>query len=160
MSKSERNDCPDWKKEYPIKQSEEHKASRRSFTKVLGLGVLVATGGALTKNKILATLESFEPKAVAELDELAVGESKLFHYPTESDPCILVRIEPDRYVAYNQRCTHLTCPVHYNRDRNQLVCPCHKGFFDAKDGSVIAGPPPRALPRYEVSIEGNQIWVR
>lgn len=65
----------------------------------------------------------------------------------------------DEFVAYSSACTHLMCPVHYDGGTNQFVCPCHNGFFDAKDGSVIAGPPRRSLPRYEVNLSDGKILV-
>jgi Rieske Fe-S protein len=37
--------------------------------------------------------------------------------------------------------------VLFSAASNRLECPCHKGSFSVQDGSVIAGPPPRPLPR-------------
>jgi nitrite reductase/ring-hydroxylating ferredoxin subunit len=37
--------------------------------------------------------------------------------------------------------------VYYEKDQNRLECPCHQGFFSIADGSVVQGPPQRALPR-------------
>ena len=68
---------------------------------------------------------------------------KLFRYPGPDDPCLLVRTGEDAYVAYSQKCTHLSCAVYYARDRNRLECPCHEGYFAVEDGRVLQGPPPR-----------------
>jgi Rieske Fe-S protein len=51
------------------------------------------------------------------------------------------------------------CPVHYQHAQQQFYCPCHEGFFSARDGRVLAGPPPRPLPRYPVEVRGGQVWV-
>ena len=56
-------------------------------------------------------------------------------------------------------CTHLGCPVLYRRESKQIECPCHQGFFSAEDGKVIAGPPPRPLPRVELERKGDELWA-
>jgi Rieske Fe-S protein len=95
--------------------------------------------------------------AVAKADEIAVGEVKTFAYPTADDPCILVRASVDSYVAYSQKCTHLSCAVYYEKEQNRLECPCHQGFFSIADGSVIQGPPQRALPRVALEKKDGQL---
>jgi len=100
---------------------------------------------------------SYPRVPVAAADELAVGGVKLFTYPTAQDPCILVRTGSDSYVAYSQKCTHLSCAVYYAKEQNRLECPCHQGFFSVADGSVLQGPPQRALPRVALDLEGGQL---
>ena len=156
-AKSSEN-APAWKTGYPIRQSAEHKTSRRAFTKLIGASLVAAAGGYLIKDKIFTHPISGPKIAVATTDELAVGAYKLFKYP-ETQPCILIRLSESEYVAYSQSCTHLMCPVHFDAGSQKIVCPCHSGYFDAKTGNVLAGPPPRPLPRYKVNIQGNQIIV-
>ena len=91
------------------------------------------------------------------VDDIAVGGVKLFSYPTPEDPCILVRTAPDSFVAYSQKCTHLSCAVYYAKDENRLECPCHEGYFSVEDGTVLQGPPPRPLPRVVLRREGNDL---
>ena len=100
---------------------------------------------------------SYPQQTVAAADELAVGGVKMFAYPTGDDPCILVRTGSDAYVAYSQKCTHLSCAVHYAKEQNRLECPCHQGFFSIADGSVLQGPPQRALPRVALEMKGGQL---
>ena len=152
------NDNPAWKSEYPIRRSLEHKTSRRAFTKLIGASLLAAAGGYLIKDRLFTHAITGNRIVVANTRELAVGDYKLFQYP-DTQPCILIRLNAVEYVAYSQSCTHLMCPVHYSKETQQIVCPCHKGYFDALTGNVLAGPPPRPLPRYKVTIEGNQIFV-
>ncbi|MEO8428204.1 MAG: Rieske (2Fe-2S) protein [Verrucomicrobiota bacterium] len=150
---------PNWKSDYPVRQSEEHRVTRRQFAK-FACGSALAFGASwLAKDALLAPCVAGEPKLVARLDEIAGGGYKLFHYPTENDPCILIGLTEQRFVAYSQSCTHLKCPVHYRHAEMKFYCPCHEGFFSAEDGRVLAGPPPRALPRYPVEIRGQEIWV-
>ena len=62
------------------------------------------------------------------------------------------------FVAMSNICTHLGCRVRWIADQEKFFCPCHNGVFD-KQGNVISGPPPRPLDRYEVKVEGDQLYV-
>jgi nitrite reductase/ring-hydroxylating ferredoxin subunit len=147
---------PLWKEELPIRRADETYVSRRQFTKFLvmtSLGMFVGNLWILARTWFYKE-PVFPEMPVARAGEIPIGGVKLFRYPTEHDPCILVRLGPEDYVAYSQMCTHLECPVFYSASRNQLVCPCHQGFFSARTGEVLQGPPPRALPR--VALERRQ----
>jgi len=151
-------------KDFPISTEEDGFVTRREFTKFLGLtslaffaGTLIATGRKLWKRVMAGKAEEVH---VAALDEIGVSEYKLFRYPTENDPCILLRLDVEKFVAFNQRCTHLSCPVLFNAAARQLECPCHKGFFSADDGRVIAGPPKRSLEALTVSLRDGRVWVK
>ena len=63
------------------------------------------------------------------------------------------------FVAMSNVCTHLGCRVRWIADQEQFFCPCHNAVFD-KAGEVVDGPPPRALDRYEVKVEEDQLYVR
>ena len=78
-------------------------------------------------------------------------------YPTLEDPCIMIRTDADQFVAFSQKCTHLSCAVYYAKQENRLECPCHEGYFSVKDGSVLQGPPPRPLPRVILKRDGNTL---
>ena len=56
-------------------------------------------------------------------------------------------------------CTHLGCRVRWIADDDRFYCPCHNGVF-AKDGSVVAGPPPRPLDRFESKVEDGTLYIR
>jgi Rieske Fe-S protein len=63
-----------------------------------------------------------------------------------------------KYIAMSNICTHLGCRSRWIAQREQFYCPCHDGVFD-KNGNVVSGPPPRPLDRYEMKIEGDQIYI-
>lgn len=67
----------------------------------------------------------------------------------------------DGIVAYSGVCKHLGCIVsQWEAAGAQLVCPCHQGKYDPKDGGkVTAGPPPGPIPQLPIRIEGNQVVV-
>jgi Rieske Fe-S protein len=48
--------------------------------------------------------------------------------------------------------------VAWRADLRRFHCPCHEGWFD-EQGKVLAGPPPRPLPRVEISREGDELWA-
>jgi arsenite oxidase small subunit len=96
-------------------------------------------------------------RVVAQAEELPVGGSKIFTYPSDVEPCILLRPAPDTFVAFSRTCTHAACPVFYHPEANLLACPCHQGEYSAADGSVVAGPPPRPLPRVILERRGQAL---
>ena len=57
-------------------------------------------------------------------------------------------------VAYDPRCTHAQCAYKWVDAEQKFKCNCHGGQF-AKDGTVIAGPPPRPLDKLPVT----ERWV-
>ena len=73
-------------------------------------------------------------------------------------PVMVLRLKQDEYRAFSAVCTHLACVVRWDRQRRQIRCPCHAGFF-AADGTVISGPPPRPLTAYRVQIIDEQVRV-
>ena len=153
------NPTPSFKSDYPIRQSDEHRVTRRQFAKFACCSALAFGAVAIAKDKLFAPPVATEPMRVAALAELKVGGYRLFNYPTEHQPCILIRLTESEFAAYSQSCTHLQCPVHYRHEAKQFYCPCHEGFFSAEDGRVLAGPPPRPLPRHPVEVRDGQIWV-
>ena len=62
------------------------------------------------------------------------------------------------FVALSNICTHLGCRVRWADEEALFVCPCHTAAFNI-DGSVSAGPPPKALDKYEIKVENDQIYI-
>ena len=150
---------PLWRDEFAINQADERYVNRRQFAKFLVLTSL----GMLAGNLWIAIRSAFHrdplfaPMPIAGAAETPVGGVKLFSYPGEHDPCILVRTAADTFVAYSQKCTHLSCAVYYAPEKNRLECPCHEGYFSVEDGSVLQGPPPRPLPRVVLERRGTDL---
>jgi menaquinol-cytochrome c reductase iron-sulfur subunit len=63
------------------------------------------------------------------------------------------------FVVMSNICTHLGCRVRWIAADDRFYCPCHNGVF-AKDGSVVSGPPPRGLDRFESKIEDGILYIR
>lgn len=78
----------------------------------------------------------------------------------EEELSVYVLTENGRdYIAMSNICTHLGCRVRWISDQERFFCPCHNGVF-SKEGAVVSGPPPRPLDRYEVKVEGDQLFVK
>lgn len=148
-----------WREEVSFRTADEQYVARRQFGKFLvltSLGMFVGNLWILAKSWLYR--EPFYPLlAIARKDEIAVGEVKLFQYPGEHDPCILVRLAADEYAAYSQKCTHLSCAVYFEKARDRLECPCHEGYFSVRTGAVLQGPPPRPLPRVRLEMQGDRL---
>ncbi|MFH1183725.1 MAG: ubiquinol-cytochrome c reductase iron-sulfur subunit [Chloroflexota bacterium] len=63
------------------------------------------------------------------------------------------------FVVMSNICTHLGCRVRWIAGDERFYCPCHNGVF-AKDGSVVSGPPPRGLDRFESKVEDGILYIR
>jgi nitrite reductase/ring-hydroxylating ferredoxin subunit len=150
---------PLWRDEFPIRNDEERYVTRRQFAKFLVLtsaGMLAGNLWILVKS-LLARGERHAPAPIARASEIPVGGVKLFRYPGPHDACILVRLDEATFVAYSQKCTHLSCAVYYSAAARRLECPCHEGYFSVATGQVLQGPPPRPLPRIRLERRGDLI---
>ena len=146
---------PLWKEEFSVFTSDERYVTRRQLAKFLtlaSLGMFVGNLWVLAK-AYFAKTPSFPSVEVGEAGEIPVRGVKLFTYPAPKDPCILIRTGEDEYVAYSQKCTHLSCALYFSAKDDRLECPCHQGWFSVRDGSVLQGPPPRPLPK--ITLERN-----
>jgi Rieske Fe-S protein len=153
-------DQPKWRLDFPIDVEADEYGARRDFTKFM-----VLTSLAFVCGQFWIALQSLfgarkpDKQRIAKVDELEVGQAISFHYPTDREPCLLIRRSPDEFLAYSSQCTHLMCPVRPELEQGRLHCPCHEGYFDAATGKPIAGPPRRPLPRIQLQIEGDVIYA-
>lgn len=92
----------------------------------------------------------------AKVSEVAPNTGKIFRFG--SRPGMLVRTASGEWRAFSAVCTHLQCTVQYRADVEQIWCACHNGFFDLT-GRNVAGPPPRPLDEYDVTVKGEEVIV-
>jgi ubiquinol-cytochrome c reductase iron-sulfur subunit len=61
---------------------------------------------------------------------------------------------PDGYVVYSKICTHAGCPVGlYQRETQQLLCPCHQSSFDVlHHAKPVFGPAAAPLPQLPIEL--------
>jgi len=147
---------------FNIRRDRELDLNRRGFiaSSLSLMGILFLSSTPLVALSRKLEDESEEDEVlIANEGDLAVGDSVTFSYPDDNDPALLIRISEKEYRAYNIKCTHLMCPVYWEKDEGKLICPCHHGFFNVEDGSVIAGPPPRGLPSIKLEFKNNGIYA-
>lgn len=157
-----RNEQPKWWRDFPIDSGQDDYISRRELVKFMVLtSAAFAVGQTWVVVKDLVERETSVPSdlAIAEVDELPVGGAKTFTYPAGSTPRLLIRTGAAAFVAYDQQCTHLLCPVVPVVDQGRLHCPCHNGWFDLSTGQPLAGPPRRPLPRVLVEVRGTTVYA-
>lgn len=152
---------PRWRQDFPIDWPADDYVSRRDLVKFMLLTSVAFTTGhfwLLTESLFRGTPE---PVAlpVAAVDELPVGGHKLFEYPAGSGPRVLIRTGAASFVAYDQQCTHLLCPVVPRPEDGTLHCPCHNGSFDLETGRPLAGPPRRPLPRVRLDVRDGTVYA-
>jgi Rieske Fe-S protein len=154
---------PLWQQDFPINREDELNNSRRQFLKFLGLTSLAFFTGTLgVALKAVYEQDRTGPlpeKRVASVSDVPEGTSLNFEYPEHGYAALLVHLPGGQFVAYEQRCTHLLCPVLYEHERERLFCPCHEGVFDPATGERTAGPPPRPLNKIQLEVRGNDIFA-
>ncbi|MCB9592891.1 MAG: Rieske 2Fe-2S domain-containing protein [Sandaracinaceae bacterium] len=153
---------PKWRRDFPVDWGEDDYVSRRDLVKFI-----VLTSGAFTIGQAWLAVKSLmgsptpaaQSVAIAGTEELAVGGAMTFEYPEGSTPRLLVRTGSDAFVAYDQQCTHLQCPVVPAVADGKLHCPCHNGWFDLETGRPLAGPPRRRLPRVLLEVRDGTVYA-
>jgi len=156
--------------------SEEKQLSRRSFSSfvVWAVGGLISAGLGIPAiayiiGPALQRAETQNWIRLGPVSKVELGLPTLFKAKVqrqtgwivnEQELSVYVRTDNGRdFVAMSNVCTHLGCRVRWIAEREEFFCPCHNGVFD-KDGKVVSGPPPRALDRYEVKVENDQILIQ
>lgn len=151
-------------RDFPYDREEEAQVTRREFCNFLGLtsaALFVGAAGFAGKAAFDARhTPQFTSSKIEGADTLAPGSSLNFHYPSTKDSAILVRTLDGELQAFGQKCTHLSCPVYFERAHQRLECPCHDGAFDAKTRNVLYGPPPRPLDPIKLEVRADgEVWA-
>ena len=153
---------PAWRTDFPIDWPQDAYIERRDFMKFM-----VLTSAALVVGQFWIAGQNWwrrrrgelEMVRIAPLDGIAIGAARTFAYPTQHDPCILVRPADHVLFAYSQKCTHLSCAVIPRVNEGIIWCPCHEGVFDLASGRPIAGPPRRPLTRILLRVQGGDVYA-
>ena len=156
-----------WREDFPYESENDDYITRRDATRFL----LLVSGGLALGNGLIwirARGQGDTPSprvGLGSASQLAAGTWRVFAYPDAHTPAILIRRETGELVAFQQKCTHLACPVTYERhsasDAECLRCHCHNGRFDIATGRGVSGPPRelRPLRRVALEIEGDQLYA-
>jgi Rieske Fe-S protein len=149
--------------EFPYGRDNEASVTRREFCNFLFLtssALFAGAGGFAAKAAYSAKTEiEHGPAAIAGAESMEPGTALNFSYPHEEDTAILIRAKDGSYHAFGQKCTHLSCPVHYSQEHDRLECPCHEGGFSATTGEVLYGPPPRPLDKIGIELHNGRVFA-
>lgn len=158
-----------------MKEEEEISDSRRSFLMKISLGLggfaALLAGvpilGALVQPIIRDKKQIW--RAVGKLSEFAEGETKLVKFKNaeagdwagvSANSAAWVRHDgAGKLTCFSANCTHLGCPVRWEKDAELFMCPCHGGVY-YQDGTVAAGPPPKSLTQYSIRVKNGNVEVK
>lgn len=148
--------------EFPYERDSEAQVTRREFCNFLFLtssALFLGAAGFSAKAAYEAGKKKvFRPTRI-EGASIEPGSAMNFSYPDAEDTAILIRSSDGNYYAFGQKCTHLSCPVHYSKTNDRLECPCHEGGFSSKTGEVLYGPPPRPLDKITLELHNGEVFA-
>jgi nitrite reductase/ring-hydroxylating ferredoxin subunit len=153
---------PRWRRDFPIDWPHDEYVARRDLVKFVLLTSLAFVTGQfllLGRHWLGRGAPAPAPQRIAAVSDVPPGGARVFEYPAGSSPRLLVRLADGRFVAYDQQCTHLQCPVLPHLEDGRLHCPCHNGWFDAATGRPTAGPPRRPLPRVTLELRDGAVYA-
>ncbi len=135
---------------------------RKSIQLLLGFSIISTVGGIVLP--IIAYLLPRDtssgtggPTEVGKVEDFAQGTGTVVS--VDDKPVIIVNTKAGGLKAFSAICTHLGCIVSSDQKKNVIHCPCHDGLFNPVTGAVVSGPPPRALPAYELAVKDGQVLI-
>jgi menaquinol-cytochrome c reductase iron-sulfur subunit len=161
--------------EHDHKDEHAREISRRQFLGWIGVvagGLSAVVLGIPFVGFLLAPLLKQPPdiwRGVGAVDQFKVGDTVevAFEDPsplpytgvTARTAAWLRRESETQFTAFAVNCSHLGCPVQWVPDGELFLCPCHGGVY-YRNGEVAAGPPPKALFRYNVRVNNGQVEIQ
>jgi len=123
-----------------------------------GLGALASLVFIVPVVKFLSPqkIEARADKVIINKSDIPYGAAMEVSY--NSTPLIVINRKGKGLIALSRVCTHLGCLVGFNREDQDLVCPCHAAKYSL-EGNVISGPAPRALKSYPIQVEADKIII-
>jgi len=150
-----------WRTAFPYHWDADDLSSRRELLRfaVYASGALFGSTSVIAVLGAINTLRRTQVQTVARASDVPEGSAVYFNYPDSDTQAMLLHLPGGRFVAYSQRCTHLSCAVYYQADHERLYCPCHEGVFSPETGDPVAGPPQRRLEQIAIRQEGDILYA-
>jgi cytochrome b6-f complex iron-sulfur subunit len=135
----------------PEKSESKKERSRRVFLNevaagalgIAGLGSMVFTVKYLSPNVLFEPPTSFR---VGTPDDYPVNSVTYF-----ADQKVYLVRTVNGFFAESAVCTHLGCITQWHPEANLIECPCHGSRYK-RNGTVVHGPAPRALPHFSIRL--------
>ncbi|MDP4219202.1 MAG: Rieske (2Fe-2S) protein [Bacteroidota bacterium] len=141
------------------KEGREGSVTRRYFLELLGLGSI----GIVSVGSIALSASYLSPNVVKEPPtKFKLGTPSNFSPGSvtliQDQNVFVVRAKEGYFFALSATCTHLGCITNWKGEEGIIACPCHGSKFN-REGTVIGGPAPKQLPRFEMTLDdqGNLI---
>ena len=95
---------------------------------------------------------------VAKVGDIAEGDLK--KVDIDGEPVALFNVEGKIYATQNE-CSHVGCGLDENHaiEGDVVECTCHGSKFNIKTGAVVLPPATDPLKTYQVSVEGEDVFV-
>ena len=136
-----------------VERDKEGLVSRRYVLEVIGASAigLAAVGSIVLSGEYLSPNVVKEPptRFKAGLPENYPPGSVTFD---KEQKVFIVRAMEGYFYTLSAVCTHLGCVTNWKEEEGIVACPCHGSKFE-RDGTKIAGPAPRSLPRFGMSLD-------
>ncbi|HEY1297754.1 MAG TPA: Rieske 2Fe-2S domain-containing protein [Chloroflexota bacterium] len=147
--------------EFPYHWDADDLVSRRELLRfaVFASGALFASTAVLAALGAVTDLRGSEVLPIARVSDVPENSAVYFNYPSADDQAMLLHLPGGQFVAFGQKCTHLSCSVYFQADRERLFCPCHEGVFDPASGQPVAGPPQRRLVQIILRQDGDTLYA-
>ncbi len=148
-----------WRTTFPYHWDTDDLVSRRELLRlaVLASGALFAGTAVLAALGLVSNRRRGTPTPIVQASQVPEGTAHYFTYPAPDDQAVLLHLPGGEWVAFSQKCNHLSCAVYFQPEHERLYCPCHEGVFDARNGEPTAGPPQRRLPQITLRRDGDMI---
>jgi Rieske Fe-S protein len=146
--------------------------SRRSFLKILPLGVLAGVfasiGGAafrFLRPRLAAASDRWLD--VANVSELSgpqpitrkVVAQHIAGWAVTTEEHNVFVLPANGNQVLSAVCPHEGCEVAWQQNTNRFACPCHESYF-AADGSRISGPARRGLDTLPARVQDGKLQVQ
>jgi cytochrome b6-f complex iron-sulfur subunit len=119
-----------------------------------GFGTVINAGNYEDLLKEVGAENGFKPKFVPE------GRFWLTYYEGNGDAAVyeLTGAVDVKLQALYRKCVHLGCSVPHCETSMLFECPCHGSKYKLT-GEYHAGPAPRGLDRFPITLEGDAVMV-
>lgn len=133
------------------KAEKKAEVTRRDFlNEVTGAALSIAgLGSAVVTVKFLSPNVLFEPPMRFQAGTPDDYPMNSVTYIQNQQVYIVRAVEG--FYAVSAVCTHLGCISQWKPEDNLIECPCHGSKF-RRNGTVVAGPAPRPLPHFAISL--------
>ena len=96
---------------------------------------------------------------IASVDDVPVGGARQIRLPGRTRRLPALRPEPDLFVAYSQKCTHLSCAVRAAAGTGASYCPCHEGVVRCRHRPSARGPAAAAPHPHRPPGAGDDVFA-